>query len=86
MAQDNSNTQRSHSSQRKHLEVFGIKQRGEQSYWTRIGVAFVNRDGSLSVQLEFIPSDPDISIHIREPRAREEHQDPDPQTGEMAGC
>ena len=62
-----------------------------QSDWTRIGVAFGSgfeqhgRNGSLSVQLDFIPSDPDVSIHIREPRPQEQ-QDQDPQTGETANC
>ena len=57
-----------------------------QSDWTRIGVAFVNRDGSLSVQLDFIPSDPEVSIHIREPRTREDAPEQGQQTGERASC
>lgn len=37
---------------------------GKRGYWTRIGTAFVNRDGSLNVELEALP----VSgrLHIRD--------------------
>lgn len=35
--------------------VYTITERGDRSFWTRIGVAYVNRDGSLSVKLDAIP-------------------------------
>jgi hypothetical protein len=35
--------------------VYTINERGEKSYWTRIGVAYVNRDGSLNVKLDAVP-------------------------------
>lgn len=38
-----------------HKVVYMIEERGGKSYWNRIGVAFVNRDGSLSVNLSAIP-------------------------------
>jgi hypothetical protein len=57
---------------RTYKEIFGIVDRGEQSFWTRIGVAFVNNDGSLNLLFNFTPTDPQTTIQIREPRPREE--------------
>ena len=57
---------------RAYKEIFGVVDRGEQSFWTRIGVAFENSDGSLNLLLNFVPTDPETTIQIREPRPREE--------------
>ena len=38
-----------------HMAVFAVTERGDKSYWTKIGVAFVNRDKSITVQLEAFP-------------------------------
>lgn len=44
---------------------------GKRSFWVRIGVAFVNRDGSFTVRLDALPVNG--SLQIREwPVAREE--------------
>lgn len=53
-------------SQRK--EVFHIKDLGDgkKSLWTRIGSAFVNKDGSINAFLEALPIDG--RLHIRDPR------------------
>jgi hypothetical protein len=53
-------------------EIFSIVDRGKNSFWTRIGVAFVNSDGSMNCLLNFIPTDPGTTIQIRDPRPREE--------------
>jgi hypothetical protein len=37
----------------------------ERSSWTRIGVAFTNRDGSQNLKLNFMPVGGDGNIHIR---------------------
>lgn len=37
------------------LAVYAITERGDKSYWTKIGVAFTNRDKSITVQLEAFP-------------------------------
>ena len=42
---------------------------GERSYWTRQGVAFVNKDGSLNVKLDLFPH---LTFHIRDPRSPED--------------
>jgi hypothetical protein len=49
--------------------VYGIVQRGERTFWTRIGAAFPNRDGSINVALDFLPASPEIMLHIRDPKA-----------------
>ena len=35
--------------------VYVISQRNGKSYWNRVGVAFVNSDGSINVKLEAMP-------------------------------
>ena len=52
--------------------VYGIVKRGESSFWTRIGAAFENRDGSLNIKLDFLPASIDTTLQVREPRANEE--------------
>lgn len=42
--------------------VYVISQRNGKSYWNRIGVAFVNSDGSLNVKLEAVPVSGELQI------------------------
>jgi hypothetical protein len=45
--------------------------------WTKIGAAFPNKDGSLSVTLDFVPTDlGKTKIHIRDPHPKEEPSAP----------
>jgi hypothetical protein len=48
--------------------VYAVTEKGERSYWTKIGVAFVNRDGSLSVRLDAMPMNGSMQIREEEPR------------------
>lgn len=41
---------------------FVVTRRGDKDYWTRIGAAFVNSDGSISVKLEALPINGEIQI------------------------
>lgn len=50
--------------------VYMITERNGKSYWNRIGVAFVNQDGSLNVKLESVPMNGEL--HIRDYVPREE--------------
>ena len=50
--------------------IYTISERGERKFWTKVGVAFVNRDGSLNCKLESLPVDG--QLHIRDYVAREE--------------
>lgn len=42
--------------------VYMITERNGRSFWNRIGVAFVNSDGSLNVKLEAIPISGEMQI------------------------
>lgn len=44
--------------------VYSITERGGRTHWTRVGVAFVNNDGSLNVKLECMPVNGEL--HIRD--------------------
>ncbi len=50
--------------------VYVITQRNNKSYWNRVGVAFVNGDGSINVKLEAVPVSGEMQI--RDYTAREE--------------
>jgi hypothetical protein len=45
-----------------------IAQRGERKYWNRVGVAFLNSDGSINVKLESLPVAGDFQIRDYVPR------------------
>lgn len=50
-------------------EIFGIKKVSEEKLiWTKIGVGFVNKDQSINLKLDFIPTDPSITIQLRDPK------------------
>jgi hypothetical protein len=63
--------------------IYGVVTRSSKtdnarSWWTRIGTAFVNRDGSLNLRFDFLPADfPSTTVQIREIEAKE--------PGEVAG-
>jgi len=59
--------------QSKMKIAYVITQRGTQKYWTRIGAAFVNRDGSFNVKLEAIPVNGEI--HVRDYVPREDREE-----------
>lgn len=40
---------------KKMLVAYAIQERNGKTFWNRIGVAFVNRDGSINVKLELFP-------------------------------
>lgn len=52
--------------------VYVISGKGERKFWTKIGVAFVNRDGSLNCKLDSLPVDGEL--HIRDASAREDRE------------
>jgi hypothetical protein len=54
----------------KNKAIYGIVQRGEgkKGFWTRIGIAFVNRDGSLNLRFDYLPTDPGMTIQVRDER------------------
>jgi len=50
-----------------------------RQFWVRVGAAFVNRDGSLSIRLDAMPVNG--KLHIRDYQPRDSR---DPQSGERA--
>lgn len=42
--------------------VYVISERGAKRFWTRIGVAWTNADGSLQVKLEAVPVNGEMQI------------------------
>lgn len=53
------------------LDALTVRESNGQSYWTRIGVAFANREGGgYRVLLDAVPASTDgqYIIHLREPR------------------
>lgn len=52
--------------------VYVITQRNNKNYWNRVGVAFVNSDGSINVKLEAMPVNGEMQI--RDYSAREDTQ------------
>jgi len=47
--------------------VYAITERGEKSYWTKIGIAYVNRDGSLTCRLDALPVSGTLQIRVDTP-------------------
>ena len=64
---------------RKPLSVYAVLDRkdGAKPYWLKVGAAFTNRDGSLTVVLDAFPSSTN-RLQIREQRFPEEGR---PQNG-----
>jgi hypothetical protein len=60
--------------QSKMKIAYVVTQRGTNKYWTRIGAAFVNRDGSINVKLDAMPVSGEI--HVRDYVPREEGATP----------
>lgn len=50
--------------------VYTVTEKGEKSFWTRIGAAFVNRDGSLTVRLDAMPFNGVLQIRDEDPSRR----------------
>ncbi len=51
--------------------VYTVTERGERSFWTKVGAAFPNRDGSMTVRLEAVPVNGILQIRDEEPGPRQ---------------
>ena len=69
----------------KRLEVYTIveKQSLEKPFWVKIGAAFPNRDGSLNLYLDALPTNG--KIHVREPFPDQPRADNLPQSNPAGG-
>jgi hypothetical protein len=65
------------SESKPYKVVYGIIQREgmEKSFWTRIGAAWANRDGSLNVKLDFLPASVETTLQIRDPRPSDDDRE-----------
>ncbi|HYQ29613.1 MAG TPA: hypothetical protein VER04_20430 [Polyangiaceae bacterium] len=54
--------------QHKMKIAYVITQRKDRNFWNRVGVAFVNSDGSINVKLEAVPVSGEIQIRDYQPR------------------
>lgn len=50
--------------------VYTVTEKGDKSFWTRIGAAFTNRDGSLTVRLDAVPVNGMLQIRDEDPTRR----------------
>jgi hypothetical protein len=48
--------------------VYVISERGGKNYWNRIGIGFVNSDGSINVKLESFPVSGELHVRDYVPR------------------
>ena len=48
--------------------VYAITEKGERSFWTRIGIAYVNADQSLTCRLDALPVSGTLQIRRDQPR------------------
>ncbi len=58
--------------------VFTVRQRGEgqKAFWCRVGSAFVNKDGSLSILLDALPLDGKLVVREEVPRDADDARRP----------
>ena len=56
--------------------VYTITEGGEKSYWHRIGVGYINRDGSINIKLHAVPVNG--TMHVRDYPPRDEAPGPEP--------
>jgi len=78
MARSNTNrnqTENDAPESREYKEIFGAVPRGKRSFWTRIGVAFENKDGSWNLLFDFVPTSTETTIQLRDPKARDERDE-----------
>lgn len=62
--------------------VYAITERDGRSFWSRVGVAFSNRDGSLNISLDALPVSGRLQVRDDEPR--EERDRPESRSRESA--
>lgn len=55
-----------------HRVIWGIKKGKEKSKgnWTQLGVTFLNKDGSENLRFNYVPTDPEITIQLRDQKEK----------------
>ena len=59
---------------RSMKQIVAVVNRGNTKFWTRIGVAYENGDGSWSLRFDYLPVDPQTGIQLCE--FRRDHAEP----------
>ncbi len=54
--------------------VFALTEREDKTYWTKIGVAFDNRDGSITCKLDALPVSGVLQLRPEEERDRDDRE------------
>ncbi len=57
----------------KMKAVFTIVEGKERTFWRQVGVAFVNRDGSLNLHLDALPTNGKLQVRDAKREAAESH-------------
>ena len=67
--------------------IFGVVKREgmEKGFWTRIGIAFQNQDGSWNLRFDYLPTDPTSTVQMRPVKAAEEAAECDSKPGASSG-
>ncbi len=54
--------------------IYGVVQREgmEKGFWTRIGTAFQNHDGSWNLRFDYLPTDRTATVQMRQAKSSEE--------------
>lgn len=56
--------------------VYAITQKGDKSYWTKVGAAFfTNRDGSINIELDALPVSGKMQIRADEDREERDERE-----------
>lgn len=59
-------------------QIVAVVERGEgqdaKSFWTRVGVAFENRDGSWNLRFDYFPTNPATTVQLRDIDDREDRR------------
>jgi hypothetical protein len=57
-------------------QIVAVVERGDGSdakkFWTRIGTAFENRDGSFNLRFDYFPTNPATTVQLRDIEKRDE--------------
>lgn len=57
---------------REMMFAYTVTERGGRTFWTRVGVAFTNRDGSVTVRLDAVPVSGKLCLRSAKPGEKTE--------------
>jgi len=64
--------------------VYAIIERGSNRHWLRVGLAFVNTDGSLNVRLDAMPFNGQLQIRDQTTATQAKPDEPNPSSSSAA--